>query len=152
MSKQATPSTKKPKAIKRVVRPLQGNLQDLAYQYFLATDWGTFKAITNKVGIYDSEYMSQNAMATCITYDDYGVAIICIKEGLELSLIETFSLLVHEAVHLWQAHCEYIGEEAPGDEIEAYAIQKIATELMKEYMNTRKEIDVPPKEQEKDTE
>lgn len=121
------------KPLKRVVKPLQGNLQDLAYQYFLATDWKLFKAITNKAGIYDNEYMMQNALATCITYDDYGLAIICLKEGIELTTIEAYSLLVHEAVHLWQAHCEYIGEEKPGDEIEAYAIQKIATELMKEY-------------------
>ena len=140
-------SRTKPKAIKRVVKPLQGNLQDLAYTYFLATDWATFKAITNKAGIYDSEYMSQNAMATCVTYDDYGLAIICIKEGVDLSLIETFSLLVHEAVHLWQAHCDYIGEEAPGDEIEAYAIQKIATELMREFVRTKEASIEPPKEE-----
>jgi hypothetical protein len=36
-------------------------------------------------------------------------------------------------VHVWQQHCEDIGERNPGSEQEAYAVQAIAQELMAEY-------------------
>lgn len=42
-------------------------------------------------------------------------------------------LLVHEAVHVWQDHAQDLGEDAPGKEQEAYAIQSIAQELMTEF-------------------
>ena len=59
--------------------------------------------------------------------------MICLKEDLLLSTEDIYCLLVHEAVHLWQAHCRWLGEDKPGEETEAYAIQKIAGELIKEY-------------------
>ena len=43
------------------------------------------------------------------------------------------ALLVHEAVHVFQYHCEYLGETAPSKEFEAYSIQFIAQALMQKY-------------------
>jgi hypothetical protein len=47
--------------------------------------------------------------------------------------IEVAGMLVHEAVHVWQRHAQDIGEEDPGDEQEAYAVQSIAQELLAEF-------------------
>ena len=112
-------------------KPLAGNLQDLAYKYFLVTSEKQFKRLTKKLGIYDSSYMPSGALACCSIYEEQGIAIVCLKE--EAAPEEIISLLIHEAVHLWQAHCRWIGEDKPGDETEAYAIQKIASELIREY-------------------
>ena|SRR6218665_3856738 len=63
--------------------------------------------------------------------EDRGLCcVVCISgfEGREP--IEVAGLLVHEAVHVWQAHAERIGESNPGDEQEAYAVQCISQELM----------------------
>lgn len=47
--------------------------------------------------------------------------------------IEMAGLLIHEAVHVWQAYAEDIGEVRPGREQEAYAIQGVSQELLDEY-------------------
>lgn len=114
-------------------KALSGSLQDCAYKYFLATDEKAFKSILRKFSIYDSSYLPTGALACCSIYEEQGLAIVCLKEDIACSLEEIYGLLVHEAVHLWQAHCRWLGEEKPGDETEAYAIQKIAGELIKEY-------------------
>lgn len=45
----------------------------------------------------------------------------------------TYALLTHEAVHIWQAAKEAMGEDAPSCEFEAYSIQRIAQDLFYEY-------------------
>lgn len=61
------------------------------------------------------------------------VAVVCIDGWQGRDPIEVAGLLVHEAVHVWQRYARDIGEEAPGDEQEAYAIQSIAQELLAEF-------------------
>ena len=114
-------------------RALSGNLQECAYKYFLATDEKAFKRILKSFSIYDSDYLPTGALACCTIYEEQGLAVICLREELALTTEDIYCLLVHEAVHLWQAHCRWLGEDKPGEETEAYAIQKIAGELIKEY-------------------
>jgi hypothetical protein len=61
---------------------------------------------------------------------DQEIALVCVKDFTGKDPIYIAALLMHEAVHIWQSYCKYIGEQSPGDEIEAYAIQWIAQELM----------------------
>jgi hypothetical protein len=41
--------------------------------------------------------------------------------------------ILHESVHVWQAIMQYMGEDNPGIETEAYTIEHIAKQLMLEY-------------------
>ena len=79
---------------------------------------------------------SARADATTHFFDDQrgdSVAVVALGDTTGRSGVEIAGLLVHEAVHIWQAHRESIGETHPGQEQEAYAVQSIAQELMSEY-------------------
>lgn len=55
-----------------------------------------------------------------------------------LKRLEVITLLVHEAVHVWQATKAVLGEDEPSVEFEAYAIQNISHRLIDEYDRQRK--------------
>lgn len=65
--------------------------------------------------------------------DNKCVAIVCLKPETDMDAIAIATLLVHEAVHIWQEECEMMGEDSPGREIEAYAIQRISSNLLRAY-------------------
>lgn len=75
-------------------------------------------------------------------FEKAGACPTCIVAMSEVaaarSPIEVAGLLVHEAVHVWQAYCEDLGEQKPGVEQEAYAIQAISQSLWAEYVRQRK--------------
>lgn len=60
-------------------------------------------------------------------------AVVCLRDWYGADPVEVAGLIVHEAVHIWQAYARNIGEQKPGDEQEAYAIQAISQELMAEF-------------------
>lgn len=76
---------------------------------------------------------SDATMHTLENQDGVTVCIVCLRDCLGRNPIEVAGLLVHEAVHVWQAYCIDIGEHEPGKEQEAYGIQAIAQELMAEF-------------------
>jgi hypothetical protein len=84
-----------------------------------------------------TEFMkTSHADATCHYLNNQSgdlVCIVCLGDHSGRNGIEIAGLLVHEAVHIWQRYAERIGEDRPGDEQEAYAIQAIAQELMAEF-------------------
>jgi len=86
---------------------------------------------------HPNPWISEGANATTHQLTKLGdgdrVSIVCVKHNSKLSGCQIAALLVHEAVHVWQAYCEGIGEERPGHEIEAYAIQRISQELINSY-------------------
>ena len=82
-------------------------------------------------------WMNIGANATTHTVDHDGktLCIVCIaKPPKHVTNIQVASLLVHEAVHVWQRNMEDIGETNPSKEFEAYSIQMIAQNLMEAYV------------------
>ena len=59
--------------------------------------------------------------------------VVCIGDVSGRSSVEIIGLICHECVHVWQAIREWMGERAPGEEIEAYSIQSIFVNLMSEW-------------------
>ena len=83
-----------------------------------------------------SSWLSEGAMATThhLTSEKGARAsIVCVPIRPEMDGIEVAALLVHEAAHVLQDYFEYIGENQPGVETQAYSIQNISLRLMAAY-------------------
>lgn len=74
-----------------------------------------------------------HALTHFVSDDLKQAAVVCISSYEGRNPVEVAGLLVHEAVHVWQRYARSIGEDTPGDEQEAYAVQSIAQELMAEF-------------------
>lgn len=61
------------------------------------------------------------------------VCIVAVRVREGIAGVQIASMLVHEAVHIWQQFRERIGESSPSAEFEAYAIQSISQRLMHAY-------------------
>jgi hypothetical protein len=106
---------------------------ECAYRYALVTSEKELKSLLKKLRLPQVEFCDDGALAQTHVFREEGYCLVLLKEGLVLRAEEILGLLVHEAVHVWQFHCEWIGEDKPGTEAQAYGIQKIATELFKAY-------------------
>ena len=82
------------------------------------------------------EFITCGANATVHTFESGSgkiSAIVCITKPKGVSTHQLNSLLVHEAVHIWQWIIKNIGETFPSKEFEAYSIQSISQGLMEAY-------------------
>lgn len=86
-----------------------------------------------------SPWVNENANATMhsLVSDKGLTVIICLKDRDNLNDVEIFGILIHEAVHAWQEWCKYYGEDDPGCEQEAYAIQSLSQTLIAEFIERR---------------
>lgn len=97
---------------------------------------GEYVAAVESFGIQSQQAWLRKDAATHWFESGGGLsAIVCLdgRAALGRDPVEVAGLLVHEAVHVWQAYAKQIGEESPGQEQEAYAIQAISQELMAEF-------------------
>jgi len=81
------------------------------------------------------KWIEDDALATThyiVTGKGNRATIVCMTDK-KMDGIPAASLLVHEAVHVVQEYFRYIGEESPSIEIQAYAIQEVAGQLMYAY-------------------
>ena len=86
-------------------------------------------------------FLSSSANATVHTFERNGeiAHIVCLGDTEGRTEEQILSLLVHEAVHIWQELKVYIGEKSPGHETEAYAIQNLSQSLMEEFFRQKKD-------------
>jgi hypothetical protein len=85
------------------------------------------------------KWVSEGANATTHTMGNaqgYTTCIVCLRPDKDCTPIQIAAVLVHEAVHVWQEHCERIGEDRPSPEFEAYSIQAISQRLMQAYADS----------------
>lgn len=84
---------------------------------------------------YEPAWIGENAIATLHYFNNYSKGFLCIvalnlKECVDG--IDIACTLVHESVHIFQRWCEYLGEAEPSKEFEAYCIESIFENLMRE--------------------
>lgn len=85
--------------------------------------------------------LNRQSHATLHTFEHTDVklvALLCMRGWEGRNPIEVAGLIVHEAVHLWQAIREHIGEKFPSSEFEAYSVQAIAQDLMQGFVDAQK--------------
>lgn len=83
------------------------------------------------------EFLTKGANATTHFFDNVKewehCAIVCVGSRKDRSMNQVYALLVHEAVHIWQAIKDVIGEKFPSSEFEAYSVQMISQALFQAY-------------------
>lgn len=87
---------------------------------------------------YPAEYDGR-----CVHFENVANSNACsivTMRPLNKSSLEQISMLYHEAVHVWQAMREAIGEDKPSHEFEAYSIQNIGKQLIIAYEQSRGEL------------
>lgn len=114
------------------------DIHTLSIYYRLCLSEAVFHRELKKLGAERVNFLAgEGADATAHFFDSKDNKRICIvtlsKSHAKHSLVEVHGLLVHEAMHIWRKHIDYIGEKSPSSEMEAYALQVIAQELMLSY-------------------
>ncbi len=103
----------------------------------MCTTEAMYKQAMKHLSIDDpDEWISTDFGATCHTFYKPGrlTCVVCMRPEKGRHISEIAGLLAHEAVHVKQKLFASINEDAPGTEIEAYAVQNIFQELLYSYM------------------
>ena len=65
--------------------------------------------------------------------------VVCLRPPAKgISIEQIAGLLAHEATHVWQYYREWIGENEPSKEFEAYSVQAITQRLFESYRTQTK--------------
>jgi hypothetical protein len=62
------------------------------------------------------------------------ICLVCLRPDTGSIGLHQASILIHEGVHVWQIMRHHMGEEDPSPEFEAYAIERIVMNLMRQYV------------------
>lgn len=126
------------------VKWLSGTLVDLAYDLTLCTNVSQFHKVLKNIKLPREDWppylLAEDDDATAHFLrapDKRRYAIVCVSDQTTSSAAQTLALLVHEAVHVWQWHCDVMGEDEPSREFEAYSIQAISQSLIQAYIDAR---------------
>lgn len=61
------------------------------------------------------------------------VAVVCLDETSANDNADIVGYMAHEGMHIVQWQMECMGETKPSDELQAYSIQSVITELVREF-------------------
>ena len=86
---------------------------------------GDWPAIGARCWIFDNTDKSDVVCIVCVSHE-----VQALNEKDPTAVV---TALVHEAVHVAQAHFEHLGEDPPGKEAMAYAVQFISATLISRY-------------------
>ena len=132
-------------------RWLRMDAHTLAVHYCLCLDVETFDAELKRLGIRERPNMLKNSTSNAtvhfLTHADGKThcAIVCLPKWDKFTPAQIAGLLVHEASHIFDKHCDIIGEYEPSSEFKAYALQLITQELMLSFLQQS----MPPKKKRK---
>lgn len=84
-------------------------------------------------------WLDESRQAACVhTWESEGAltCVVCLHPETLIAVdpIQVACTLVHESVHIFQRLCNNIGETHPSREFEAYSIERIAEQLMREFV------------------
>lgn len=111
------------------------------YSFALCLSEKQFKKELKRLNLPSEQWppflATPHASATVHFFERHGdidfCAIVCLGDTSNVELEQVYSMLVHEAVHIWQEIRAHIGERDPSSEFEAYSIQAISQRLMFSY-------------------
>lgn len=101
-------------------------------EYTLVLNQKQFKKAMKKLGVQDKQahFLDRGADAQVTWFENGRKQIVQLGNTDGIDPISVVGLLAHEAVHVWQSVQNYIGEEHPSREFEAYSIQRILQDLL----------------------
>lgn len=130
------------KVVKKVVRPktlewLSRTLSVAHVPYALCTSQKAFDKELKRLNEPSTPYLLDGAVGTT-HYINRGESrtqaiIVCVPLDSTSTARGMYTVLIHEAVHVWQELQSLLGEVKPGKEQEAYGIETIAYRLMTAY-------------------
>ncbi len=100
-----------------------------------------FRELKRKLSWDAGEWAPPNGARTHHGANETGdpVCVVCVNGWDRHDPIQVASMIVHEAVHVFQEWCREFGEKTPSSEFEAYSIQWISEQLMYEFVRQTQE-------------
>jgi hypothetical protein len=110
----------------------------MPHYYGFCPDEAAWKRELKRLGVPNEPYPTSAGRCTTLenAKDKNHCSIVTISDEKQPAL-QKVGLIVHEAMHIWRAIRESIGEHSPSQEFEAYSIQMITQNLIAAYEKTR---------------
>lgn len=105
----------------------------------MVTGAQAYMAVMRRLSVKNPDPWCDPGWFACVHSFDVGGELVCVvalnvpRLNAEAP-IDAAAHLVHESVHVWQSFRAALGPGDLGREMEAYAIQNIAAELMRAYV------------------
>lgn len=126
------------------VKWLNRSLVTSSYYLTLCTNEKQFKKVLKHIKLAKRlwpEFLHKNHGACTHIFNVSGckAAVVCMaKSKVKSSIEHKYSVLAHEAVHVWQTVVEDFSEETPSMEFEAYSIGSITYQLFTSWKKQTK--------------